>query len=273
MSGFAGAVILQDSKKTLLFKNRDMILQDPKDDFFYNENCFGICGVDEQTGRREGLAIGVNSRGLAITNTHVRSTSDGSYLKLAEQLLALGKDAEDCLGIAVEQLKRGNTYQWSNMILADYDSMLVIELAGTNHSMEWSERRALRTNHHIMLDTEPFLRGDGIDYDSSVERVERGYELARKASEVQDVFSILKDHGNSPGKSSLCRHAEGDDQNSTVMSYLIEIDNSLGSDNPKIMFHFARGKPCENAYTSVPILFPADEETTAKITQTIRGEQ
>jgi hypothetical protein len=267
MPSFAGAVILPDLKKTLLFKNRDMLLRNQQDEIFYDIDCFGIRGMNRATGEQEGLTIGVNSRGLAIANTHVRNTSDSSYLKLTEQLLTFGKDAEDSLGITAEQLKTGNGYQWGNLILADNDSMLVIELAGTDHSIEWSERRVLRTSHHIMLDTESILREEGIDYDSSVKRVERGYDLVRKVSKVQDVFAMLKDHGDGPGKSSLCRHPEADDPSSTIMSYMIEIDNNTNTGHPKTVFHFTKGKPCETTYTSIPIVFPADDETVKRATQ------
>jgi hypothetical protein len=272
MPSFAGAVILPKLNKTLLFKNRDRMVQDHRDEIFYDVDCFGIRGINNTTGELEGLAIGVNRQGLAIANTHVRNTSDPSYYKLVEQLLMFAKDAEDSLGMTVDQLKIGRSYQWGNIILADNDSMLVIELAGSEHSIEWSERRVLRTSHHIMLDTESVLRKEGIDYDSSVKRVERGYDLIRQISSVQDVFSLLKDHGDGEGKSSLCRHPDGDDQYSTVMSYVIEIDHNQDLGRPKIIFHFAKGRPCEAIYHTIPIVFPADEEMVKRATQIYNGQ-
>lgn len=259
MPSFAGAVILPGTKKTLLFKNKDLDSKSFQDEIVYNNSYFGIRGNDRTTGVIDGLSIGVNMQGLAIANTHVRSTSDISYLILTEQLLKHGKDAEDGLGITVDQLKSGSSYQWGNLILADLDSMLVIELAGTDHSMEWSERRALRTSHHIMLDTESTLREEGADYDSSVKRVERGYDLVRNASTIQDVFSLLKDHGEGKGRSSLCRHPEMSDGISTVMSYMIEIDYHSNTERPAIMFHVAKGNPCEASFATIPIAFPANE--------------
>jgi hypothetical protein len=271
MASFAGAVILPDLKKTLLFKNRDLISQNHRDEIFYDRNCFGIHGINRATGIQEGLTIGVNYLGLAIANTLVRNTPDSSYHILTEELLMSGKDAEDCLGITVEKIKSGKSYQWSNLILADNDSMLVIELAGGDHSIEWSERRALRTSHHIMLDTEPILRDEGIDYDSAVQRVERGYDLVRKVSEVQDVFELLKDHGEGVGNSSICRHPVQTDQSSTIMSYLIEINNDAGTERPEIIFHFAKGNPCKTTYSTLPIVFPADNDVVKKFTGVYHG--
>jgi hypothetical protein len=273
MPSFAGAVILPELKKTLLFKNRDMTIQNHRDEIFYDVDCFGIRGINNATGEIGGLAIGVNRQGLAIANTHVRNTPDPSYYMLTEQLLMFAKDAEDSLGMTVDQLKMGKRYQWGNMILADNDSMLVIELAGSDHSIEWSERRVLRTGHHIMLDTETVLREEGLDYDNSVKRVERGYDLIRQVKRMQDVFSLLKDHGDGEGISSLCRHPEGDNQVSTVMSYVIEVDHSQEASRPKSIFHFARGNPCRATYTAIPIVFPADEETVKRAAQIYHGQQ
>jgi len=267
MPSLAGAVILPELKKTLLFKNRDMISQNHRDELFYDVDCFGIRGINNATGKVEGITIGINRHGLAIANTHVKSTPDPSFHKLTEQLLMFAKDAEDCVGMTVDQLKTAKGYQWGNLVLADLDSMLVIELAGSDHSLEWSERRVLRTSHHIMLDTEQTLREENIDYDSSVKRVERGYELIRHVSKVQDVFSLLKDHGDKEGKSSLCRHPEGDENVATVMSYVIEIDQNQGSGRPKIVFHFAKGNPCKANYATMPIVFPADEDTMKRATE------
>jgi len=261
MPSFAGATILQNPRKTLIFKNRDMLLSAPHiDGLFYDVDCFGVRGIDKTTGSAAGLAIGVNRHGLAIANTNVMSTSDPSYTMLTEQLLMFAKDAEDGLSMTVEQLKSNRSYQWGNLVLADEDSMLVIELAGNDHSIEWSERRVLRTGHHIMLDTEQFLRDEGRGYDESVKRVERGYDMIRQASSMDDVFSLLRDHGEGSSQSSICCHAQAEDSYETVMSYLIEIDHNTESGRPKIVFHVAKGIPCEAEFTAIPIIFPADEE-------------
>jgi len=260
MPSFSGAVILSKYKKTLVFKNRDMTIQDHRDEIFYDVDCFGIRGVDNVTEKIKGLAIGVNRNGLAIANTHVRNTSDPSYHVLTEQLLMFAKDAEDGLSMTVDHLQSGRNYQWGNLILADHNSMLGLELAGNDHSIEWSERRVLRTSHHIMLDTEETLRSEGYAYDQSVKRMERGYDLIRQVKTVNDVFAMLKDHGENKGSASLCCHPDGTSEDRTTMSYVIEVDNSTESGKPKIIFHVAKGNPCESEYTSIPIIFPADDE-------------
>ncbi|MHA1390477.1 MAG: carcinine hydrolase/isopenicillin-N N-acyltransferase family protein [Candidatus Thorarchaeota archaeon] len=260
MPSFAGAVILPKLKKTLLFKNRDMTVQDHRDEIFYDVDCFGIRGINNATGETGGLAIGVNRNGLAIANTHVRNTDDPSYHTLTEQLLMFAKDAEDSLSMTVEHLQRGKKYQWGNLLLADKDSMLALELAESDHSIEWSERRVLRTSHHIMLDTEETIRSEGNVYDQSVKRVERGYDLIRQVRTVSDVFTMLKDHGESQGPSSLCRHEGESSQAVTTMSYVIEIDNNTETGRPKIVFHVTKGNPCQSEYTAIPIIFPADDE-------------
>ncbi len=267
MPSFAGAIILPDLKKTVLFKNRDMIANDHRDELFYDVDCFGIRGIDNVTGKIEGIAIGVNRFGLAIANTHVKDTSDPSYHVLTEQLLMFSKDAEDGLTMTVDQLKKGRNYQWGNLILADNDSMLAIELAGNDHSIEWSERRVLRTGHHIMLDTERSLIEENTGYDNSVRRVERGYQLIREIKTMDQIFSLLKDHNGNPGQASLCRHPEGSNECKTIMSYVIEVDYSQDSGRPKIVFHYAKGTPCQSVYNAIPIVFPADEETIKRANQ------
>ncbi len=267
MPSFAGAAILPDLKKTLVFKNRDLQTSSNSDELFYDVDCFGVRGVDSVTGAVGGLSIGVNRHGLIIANTHVRNTKDPSYHTLTEQLLMFAKDAEDGLSMTVDQLQQDRNYQWGNLILADNDSMLVIELAGNDHSIEWSERRVLRTSHHIMLETEQTLREEGVEYDSSVKRVERGYDLIRQARSVDNIFALLKDHGRSPGQESLCRHATGDVGLSTIMSYVVEVDHNTDSGKPKIVFHVAKGNPCQSEYTAIPIVFPADGEIMTRALQ------
>jgi hypothetical protein len=273
MPSFAGAVILPEERKTLLFKNRDMTRRDHRDELFYDVDCFGIRGVDNATGELGGLAIGVNHHGLAVANTHVRNTDDPSYYLLTEQVLMFAKDAEDGLGMVRDHLKAGRKYQWGNLVLADHDSMLVIELAGGEHSIEWSERKVLRTAHHIMLDTEEDLRSnDAEEYLNSVKRVERGYDLIRQVSSVSDVFNILKDHGDGPGQSSLCKHAIADGDHATIMSYVVEVDYATDSAKPKIVFHVAKGNPCQSPFGSIPVVFPADEEIMKRAVQFYHGE-
>ena len=267
MPSFAGAVILPEYKKTLLFKNRDMTIKDHRDELFYDIDCFGIRGVDNVTGEPGGLAIGVNRSGLAIANTHVRNTEDPSYHLLTEQLLMFAKDAEDGLSMTVDHLKTGRNYQWGNLILADKNSMLGLEIAGNDHSIEWSERRVLRTSHHIMLDTDEVLRSDGNAYEQSVKRVERGYDLIREVKTVSDVFAMLKDHGDAQGPCSLCRHEGEGSQAVTTMSYVIEVDYNTETGKPKIVFHVTKGVPCESDYSAIPLIFPADDEIMSRASQ------
>ncbi|NHI82714.1 MAG: hypothetical protein EAX81_00230 [Candidatus Thorarchaeota archaeon] len=276
MPSLAGAVILPKHRKTLLFKNRDMINRNHKDELFYDVDCFGIRGVDNVTEKVGGLAIGVNNHGLAAANTHVRNMDDPSYYLLTEQILMFAKDAENGLGMVRDHLRSGRKYQWGNLVLADRDSILVIELAGDEHSVEWSERKALRTAHHIMLDTEGVLRSSHTradEYSNSVKRVERGYDLIRKVSSVSDVFNILKDHGDNLGQSSLCKHAEAYGDHATTMSYVVEVDYSVDTARPRIVFHVAKGNPCQSAFASIPIVFPADEEIMKRAAQFYHGDE
>ncbi len=272
MTSFAGAVILPELHKTLVFKNRDMRTSDHEDTLFYDVDCFGVKGIDAVTGETEGLAIGVNRYGLAVANTYVKHTDDASYHALTEQILMFGKDAEDGLQMIVDHLKSGRHYQWGNLILADNESTIAIEIAGDQHNIERSERKVLRTNHHIMLETEEELQElysqDGnTTYHDSLKRFERGYDLIRRASSVREVFDILKDHGSERGSASLCKHAMAGERSSTVMSYLVEIDHEQNSGRPKIIFHAAKSNPCESPYTSIPLVFPADEEIMKRAMQ------
>ncbi|MHA1907030.1 MAG: carcinine hydrolase/isopenicillin-N N-acyltransferase family protein [Candidatus Thorarchaeota archaeon] len=275
MPSFAGALKIPDSNKTLLFKNRDLVVQDHKDKLVYDVDSFGVRGKDVVTGENAGLALGVNRHGLSVANTHVKNTDGPSYHLLTEQILMFAKDAEDGLQLVVEHLKKGRKYQWGNLVLADSDSMLVIEIAGNDHSMEWSQRKVLRTSHHIMLDTEDEIRaemGESEIFEKSVKRVDRGYELLRKANSVNDTFELLKDHEEGSGQSSLCRHPDSSGKLATAMSYVIEVEHNVESGKPRIIFHVANGYPCNSEYRAIPLVFPADEEIMKRATQIYFGE-
>ncbi len=269
MASFAGAVILRDLNKTLLFKNRDLYSTAHKDALLHDVDAFGVRGIDMVTGKTNGLSIGVNRYGLAVANSHVMGTEDPTYDILTEQILMFAKDAEDGLRMTVNQLKSGKKFQWGNLILSDLDSMLAIEIAGNDHSIEWSERKVLRTGHHIMLDTEEIVKqqlgSKGIDsYVNSTIRVDRGYELFRNVTDVQGVFSALKDHGEGPSQSSICKHSSGEGQMSTVTSYVVEIDHPGENGRPKVVFHVAKGNPCTSTYAAIPLVFPADEDVMSR---------
>ena len=270
MTSFAGAVLFPDQGKTVLFKNRDLATSLHKDELVYDVDTFGVRGIDMHSSKVTGLTIGVNRYGLAVANTHVKSTKDVTYDVLTEQILMFAKDAEDGLALTVEHLKSGKSYQWGNLILADNDSMLAIEIAGTDHSIEWSERKVLRTGHHIMLDTEDTLRQSSNsaeidDYELSVKKVERGYDLIKNVKTIQDVLNLLKDHGESPGQSSICRHGSGPGSLETMMSYVVEIGHSQDVTRPRVIFHVSRGFPCQTPHTSIPLLFPADEDVMLRV--------
>ncbi|MGQ4912288.1 MAG: carcinine hydrolase/isopenicillin-N N-acyltransferase family protein [Candidatus Thorarchaeota archaeon] len=266
MTSFAGASLLPDLKKTLLFKNRDLVTATHTDTISYDMDCFGVRGLIG------GLSIGVNRHGLAVANTLVKETEDTSPHILTEQLLMFSKSAEDAMTMTVNQLRKGSRYQWSNLILADNDSLMVIELAGDDHSIERSTRGVIRTGHHIMLDTEQTVRPENeAGYDSSVRRVERGYELVRRVSQVKDVFDLLKDHGERSGSASICRHGE-EGEEATEVSYVIEVDHESDTGRPRMMIHVARGYPCQATYTSIPLIFPADEEIIKRANQLYFGK-
>ena len=174
------------------------------------------------------------------------------------------KNVDDGLSLVVGHLKTGKKFQWGNLILADKEKMLVIEIAGNEHSIEMSDRKVLRTGHHIMLDTDEVLlerisNSDDL-YDDSVKRVERGYDLLRQVDSLNGVFAMLKNHGTAPGQTSICRHTTADEILSTKMSYVVEVDFSAESGKLKILFHFANGNPCTSEFRAIPLLFPADEE-------------
>jgi hypothetical protein len=150
--------------------------------------------------------------------------------------------------------------------------MMVIEIAGSEHSIERSERRVLRTGHHIMLDTEMTLKQESEeDYNNSVKRVERGYNLVRQVKSVQDVFDLLKDHGEGFGQDSICRHGD-DEQSATEMSYVFEVDHNTETGRPKTILHVAKGYPCQATYTAIPLVFPADEDIIRRATQLYFGQ-
>ncbi len=251
MFGIAGAVIFPELQKTVVFVNHDLNTgQSHEEEVFYDMDCFGIRGKNP-TGDKMGLAVGVNHYGLAACNSHVYTTEDPSYHLLTEQILMFAKDAEDGLSMTMDHLKTGRRYQWGNVILADHDSMVAIEIAGDQYSVEWSERRVLRTSHHFMLDTEDVLKRhyESQDIDElaySKQRVERGYTLLRQANTLQDVFALLKDHGDQMGQMSICRHGSSPQQVQSIRSYVIEVEHREDTGRPNAIFHVARGMPCQN---------------------------
>lgn len=265
MTSLAGAVILADRKKTVLFKNRDVLNTEQCDTLFYDVDCFGIRGIDKATQKESGLTVGVNRHGLAVASTHVHKTVDPNYDLLAEQIVMFAKDAEDGLKMTRSYLKGGRKYQWGNLILADHDSILVIEIAGSNHSIERSERKALRTSHHVMLDTEDTLRqalakSGEYTYENSVNRLYRGYELVKGVTDTKGVFNMLKNHGENPNIESICAHSTKKEGLNTRRSYIIEVDHARDTRRPSILFHVAKGRPCEEQFISIPLVFPADEQ-------------
>ncbi len=277
MTGIAGATIFPELQKTVIFLNQDLNATglQSENEIFYDIDCFGIRGRSQQ-GDLIGLTVGVNHYGLAACNSHVYTTEDPSYHLLTEQILMFAKDAEDGLGMTMDHLKSGRRYQWGNIVLADHDSIVAIEIAGDQHSVEWSERRVLRASHHFMLDTEGVLRRyyetQGIDeLEYSNRRTERGYELLRHASDIKDIFNLLKDHGDQPGPMSLCRHSSSPQQPQTVMSYVIEVDHRQETTRPRMLFHVAKGRPCQTEYTTIPLLFPADEEVIKRAIEVYRA--
>ncbi len=265
MTSLAGAVILADQKKTVLFKNRDLLTAEHTDTLFYDVDCFGIRGVDRATGKQSGLTVGVNRHGLTAASTHVHKTVDPNYDLLTEQIIMFAKDAEDGLKMTRNHLNGGRKYQWGNLILADHNSILVIEIAGGDHSLERSERKALRTGHHVMLDTEDTLKqalskSEVYTHESSVQRLYRGYELVKDVADVNDVFYMLKDHGAAPREGGICAHSPNGKSPETRRSYVIEVDHTKDVKRPRVVFHVAKNRPCETEFTSIPLVFPADEQ-------------
>jgi hypothetical protein len=51
------------------------------------------------------------------------------------------------------------------------------------------------------------------------------------------------------------------------MSYAIEVDYDTETGKPKIVFHVARGNPCQSDFNAIPIIFPADDEIMNRATQ------
>ena len=88
----------------------------------------------------------------------------------------------------------------------------------------------------------------------------RGYELLRQIGSANDVYALLKDHGDAKGQASLCRHADAAGDLFTSMSYVTEVDFDTDSGKPRVLFHVANGNPCENDYKTIPLVFPADED-------------
>ncbi|MEM2142176.1 MAG: carcinine hydrolase/isopenicillin-N N-acyltransferase family protein [Candidatus Thorarchaeota archaeon] len=278
MSGLAGALLIPEQQKTVVFQNRDSVSMQEVCEVFYDVDCFGIRGIDYSTGKPVGLSLGVNHHGLALADTHVMMTSDPSYHILGEQILMFARDAEDGLAMASDHLKTGRHYQWGNLILADHDSVLVIEVAGDQHSVEWSERKVLRTGHHFMLDTEDELRkrlsasNSSVHLEHSSQRAMRGYDMLKDAHSTDDIFRLLKDHVPSPGQSSLCRHAENAGDLATITSHVIEIDHRVDVSRPRAVLHVAHGSPCTSEFRAIPLVFPADEETIKRALTIYRGK-
>jgi hypothetical protein len=117
-----------------------------------------------------------------------------------------------------------------------------------------------------MLDTGEELQtyysglGTGDEYDNSVNRVDRGYQLLKQTYTPEDVFALLRDHNPEPGQASLCKHAIQAGDFSTVMGYVIEIDNQPDTSKRRIIFHMAQSCPCKSQFKSIPLIFPADED-------------
>jgi hypothetical protein len=260
-----GAIILDKSQTMIAFKNKDHNTRNFKDKIFLDhENAFGVCGLDLQNEKASGFSIGVNKYGLVALNSHVLTTLDPTYDLITQNIVFEAKNVDEAIEICKREIKESKKYQWCNMVIATNKELAAIELATPNIAVDRSRTSIVRTNHHLMLNSDNSI----IDYfgeqslKNSKIRYNDAAKILSKASDKMEIESLLKSHNQS---GAICRHGNDNVQDvscSTVYSYLVTIQMKT---KPQIVFEVIKGSPCSQSYRELEIDFPLNINTRPRI--------
>ncbi|UCE12572.1 MAG: hypothetical protein JSV04_10295 [Candidatus Heimdallarchaeota archaeon] len=247
-----GAKIL-NYDKVVIFKNKDFQVESHSDGLLLeHSHAFGVRGVNLHNLEMGGVSIGVNQYGLAAVNSNILSTTDTPYDLLTERIILESKTIADAIEICENEFQKSMKYQWCNMVIASPEELAAIELTSSDLSVDRSQDHLVRTNHHILLNTNEVIGNSKLN-DSRI-RYNYTKDLLKAALlNENDIISLLKSHNP---EAPICRHGQSTMKNSsftTVYSYIvtIQVDNL-----PNVVFDVIKGPPCKQNYTKLEISFP-----------------
>lgn len=198
-----GWVKLEDS--WLLFKNRDRRADEPKQNYFFqDEEVFGFGDK-----RFEGFWFGANYKGLGIAaaygpvNNELKDPMSECFW-LVEKTLRKHSKAEEAVKFFVEEGK--HLKKSFNLIIADREKAVELELFNGNYSIEIHEDKVFKTNHFTMMD-KLNLDGNQKRVEISKARLKRFVKLAKCIKCVEDVKTVLSYHSENELE-SMCRHSK-----------------------------------------------------------------
>jgi hypothetical protein len=195
-------------KLNLVFKNRDKNVPTAE---------VVVVKPDVLATKTEGakqFGLGINSRGCAFVGSAVNTpawTSLAAAGKIEEAASQFRKENEGLVSptvIASEAmpevvsvdgwlevvLNSGQRYMGYNLLLADEEKAVHVELYDTESHVTWLDESAVVTNHFQHLTHGP---QEVEDYPDSYKRLEAGTEASRTFVSEEDVFGALKPRGES----------------------------------------------------------------------------
>ncbi len=266
-----GAKIVGD--RYLLFKNRDLVYENYKDQCIFEDDIFAVIGIKFGAGIDMGASIGVNRWGLAACNSTVLINSEEAYAVLMERLLRSAKTLNEAYDIVVKSLDNGERYQWGNFVIATPDEVGAIEIGDGVCELERGSCPVTRTNHHLILSTRDALlrasleeREAGGPLSASQNRRQIAARMLESARSTQDIIEILSTHAKGKGYDSICRHrtgVRGEDPwlGETSYSYIIEVETKPLN----FRIHVAPGSPCSTTYHEVQLDFQVSSDAKRQL--------
>lgn len=263
-----GAKIFEDEQILVVFKNKDFKVKNYIDKLsFEHSHAFGVRGQNLRIQRAAGFSIGTNQYGLVAVNSNILATSDSPYDLITERVVLEAKNTDEAIAICEQEIHTKD-YQWCNMVVATPQQLVAIELTSSEMATEQSKDYLIRTNHHLILQTdEAIIEADPDKERKNIEHSEIRFRKTNKflkvASDVEDIVSFLRSHHNV----GICRHGRSSFQDlsyTTVYSYLITIDFKK---SPKILFNVAKGPPCRSRFVKFNLEFPLTSAKKRQIKQ------
>lgn len=177
-------------------------------------------------------ACGMNSYGLAVTNTGFWTDKDPTDLTRVDQaeifpnahhLLTSCRNAKE----AVEFAKSMPRMNGLNLMMADKSSAFIVETTKDDFYVDEDQGKGLlfRSNH-VVSDKFKHLNSEKMQKSSTFQRYARIDEMTKEKYgrlRFQDLMRIMSDHKDRPN--CLCRHAEEGYPGQTVSTSLMCVED------------------------------------------------
>lgn len=251
-----GAKVLQQGDEYVLFKNKDLARETFDDELVVTPSVFGVRGLHLPAGGERsadvlsGFSIGVNEHGVAACNSHVTSIKDGLNYDDLTELAVAGVSTAAAGADAVVTQAREAGYNWSNIIIADRDQVIVVEIADDVAVARDLVEIAYSNRHRLDHRAGPAAEPDA--------RCRRATQALTSARGPEDVFALLRSHEGKAEASSICAHNESRTV-CTVYSYVLHWQGRAGT------FYVCRGNPCTGEYVASPLRFPLDADSVLRL--------